>query len=420
MELELVRVAEDGSLVLRSPDGADFVLPVTEALRAAVRRSPEVPVHDDVAGPALPADGEEVVAAETLLRPRDIQARLRAGATVEELVPLSGMDVEHLRRYEWPVIAERDHVIRLVRAHEVPGISGTSELGTVADARLAARGVLEGDAVWSARRDGSAPWVVEVRFAAGDRERSARWTYDPRAKLVTPLDDEARWLGQPDDPLTPEVRGVPSVGVSSLAVRRQLPPPVDEETDLLLDDLAGRRGNRPANRAHRPPTSSFPIVGHPAGSGRAAGDDEVTSFEVVPLGDLPVRDRAPVAPTPHEATPEEKPERARVVELGSWNPRRPRDKWVSPGAGPGASQPTLLPVNGAPVPNPAKVAGPATGGMPLVGVPDGDAAEGETKAEATAPETPSRGVPATRRSRKGRAQVPSWDEIVFGAKPEPS
>ena len=465
-ELELVRVDRDGgSLVLRAPDGTRYVLPVTDALRAAVRPALEAPVHDDAtAGPVTtpPAAAPARPDLESSLRPRDVQARLRAAATVEELAPLAGMPIEHVRRYEWPVIAERAHVIGQVRAHEVPGLSGASELGEVADARLAARGVLQGDAVWSARREGSAPWVVEVRFAAGDRERSARWTFDPRARVVTPLDDEARWLGQPDDPLSPEVRGVPSV-----SARRALPP-VDEETDLLLDDLAGRRGSRPAHRAHRPPTASVPAVGHPAGRGRAAGDDEAAAFDVVPLGDAPVRDRTRLrSPGPEGAADAdadaalEHGQRTNVVDFGRWNPRRSRDRSVSPGAGPGASQPALIPVKGDPAPEPARVTGPVTGSMPRVGAPagpgslsssSGDAGTPGPRAEpptpgvvspgavtsgavtsgaipsgavtsgavtATgSPETPSRGVPGTRRSRKNRAPVPSWDEIVFGQRPD--
>ncbi|MGW8566150.1 septation protein SepH, partial [Isoptericola sp. NPDC055881] len=234
-ELELVRLHEDGErLVLRGPDGTQSTLPITEALRAAVRR-------DRPRTEALRAQ------AATTLRPRDLQARLRAGASAEELAEESGLPVEHVQRYEWPVVAERDHVIAQVRAHRLPGDDEATTLGEVADTRLAARGVRASEAHWSARRDGSAPWVVEVRFSAGDRNRSARWTYDPKGRVVTPLDDEARWLGQPDDPVSPEMLGVPSSGGRAAAPRRHVE---DDTTALLLDDLAGGRGQRPGGR-HR-------------------------------------------------------------------------------------------------------------------------------------------------------------------------
>ncbi|MBX9246877.1 DUF3071 domain-containing protein, partial [Actinotalea ferrariae] len=53
--------------------------------------------------------------------------------------------------------------------------------------------------------------------------------------------------------------------------------------------------------------------------------------------------------------------------------------------------------------------------------PTGDApdaprrAEGRDDDEAATADVPP---PLARRARKGRASVPSWDEIVFGAKPE--
>ncbi|ACZ30946.1 hypothetical protein Xcel_1927 [Xylanimonas cellulosilytica DSM 15894] len=395
-ELELVRVDQDGaSLVLRDPDGTEHALPVTDALRVAVAR-PRRPAEPS-ATPPVPvatADGEPS------LRPRDLQARMRAGASAEELAAEAGLPVENVRRYEWPVVTEREHVIGMVRTHDVPGLDGTSELGKIADARLAARGVKPDDAAWTARREGSAPWVVEVRFSAGDRERSARWTFDLRGRVVTPLDDEARWLGQPDDPLTPEVRGVPS-----LAARRSVPP-ADAETDLLLDDLAGRRGQRPPSRAHRPATSSLPVVSPLTPPPAAGSDDGDGGFQTVPLGEVPVRERPPVRATGPEPDAEDEPAGASVVDLGRWNPRRTRDRSVSPGGGPRGSQPALLTPSGAPT---------ASASPETEDAPDDDAA----KPAATArPGTPARGVPAAR--RKGRAQVPSWDEIVFGARPEPS
>ncbi|WP_425956953.1 septation protein SepH [Xylanimonas sp. McL0601] len=398
-ELELVRVHRDGGhLVLRAPDGTEHALPVTDALRTAVHGLPR-PAAARAEAAAMPPSA--AVVAEPALRPRDLQIRLRAGATAEELAAEAGMPVENVRRYEWPVIAEREHVIGMVRAHQVQGLEGASALGEVADARLAARGVPAGDATWSARREGTAPWVVEVRFAAGDRERSARWTFDVRGRVVTPLDDEARWLGQPDDPLTPEVRGVPS-----LTARRGLPP-VDDETDLLLGDLAGRRGQRPPSRAHRLPTVS----------------DAGTGFDMVPLGDVPVRERAPV----HPAEPEQVAETtgASVVDLGRWNPRRSRDRSVSPGAGPGASQPSLLTPTEAGAAPASDAADTPAGAAAGEHNDDNPAPAPTTAATPVAvnaggrPPTPARGVPAARRpARKGRAQVPSWDEIVFGARPD--
>ncbi len=413
-ELELVRLHEDGEhLVLRIPDGTEHALPITEALRAAVRR-------DRPRTEALQAQ------AQAPLRPRELQARLRAGATAEELAMESGLPVAHVQRYEWPVVAERGHVIGQVRAHRIDGDADTT-LGEAADSRLAARGVAPEEASWSARRDGTAPWVVEVRFSAGDRERSARWTFDPRGRVVTPLDDEARWLGQPDDPLSPEMVGVPSIAGRSLPrgeSRRSAGDPAADATAVLLDDLAGRRGQRPGGRPAR----------------RA---DDAYQADELPLGDLDPAPRPATGALPHvPRTPETGPQPvarvaapwahdaradagssddagsagpagdigASVVDLGSRRHRPPSPPGPEPGTpdpaprAESAESPVGLEPEPAPVGAPRE---PATAAPPAPA--QGAARAGE----------PRRAGPARRPARKGRAQVPSWDEIVFGgARPQ--
>ncbi|HWV75684.1 MAG TPA: septation protein SepH [Isoptericola sp.] len=391
-ELELVRLHEDGErLVLRGPDGTESTLPITEALRAAVRR-------DRPRTEALRAQ------AATTLRPRDLQARLRAGATVEELAEESGLPVEHVQRYEWPVAAERDHAVGQVRAHRLPGDDETTTLGEVADTRLAARGVTSDEAHWSARRDGTAPWVVEVRFSAGDRDRSARWTFDPKGRVVTPLDDEARWLGQPDDPVSPDVLGVPSTGGRTVTPRRHVD---DDTTALLLDDLAGRRGQRPGDR-RRPPS-------------RSADDDVVPAPTPIPVGQV----SAP--PAAHSPEPDETdPAGASVVDLGSRRAGRPAssDRSTHPSSA-RRPVPGVLPLdadesggtddadgtNGVDA-APAEARSDVVDDAPA---PSGPPVQGAAGPQPAAPAPRSDKPAGARRSgRKGRAQVPSWDEIVFG------
>jgi hypothetical protein len=376
-ELELVTLHEDAErLVLRGPGGVEHTLAITEALRAAVRR-------DRPRTEALRAQSEAT------LRPREVQARLRAGATAEELSAESGLPLEHVRRYEWPVLTERDHVVGQVRGHRVDPESATT-LGELADRRLVARGVADDDATWTARRDGTAPWQVEVRFVAGDRERTATWAFDPRGRSVQAVDDEARWLGQPDDPLSPEILGVPA---GRPAARRPVAP--DDATDRLLDDLADRRGQRPArSRPGRP-------------------DDAASG---------------PAVPGPEAAEPAP----ARIVDLGA---RRDAGRAGSPepvpvGAG-DAGEP-----DAEPEPEPGPAGGGSADGRPtgdrdderFPGPDEGsdtrDAASERPPVEAPrtvvgevpAPPAPPQGAkPAARRGgRKGRPQVPSWDEIVFG------
>src|SRR5689334_23999177 len=99
-DLTLVGVHDDGEhLLLAGSDGQRYLLAVDEPLRAAVRR--------DRARLA-----QLQIEQTSTLRPRDIQAKIRSGRTAEEVADEAGVAVEHVRRYEGPVLAEREFVAR--------------------------------------------------------------------------------------------------------------------------------------------------------------------------------------------------------------------------------------------------------------------------------------------------------------------
>ncbi|MDR0482106.1 MAG: DUF3071 domain-containing protein [Cellulomonadaceae bacterium] len=321
-------------------------------------------VHADDADAASVDDHPSVADATAVpvnLRPRDIQERLRAGDTAEYLAELSGLTVEQVQRFEWPVITEREFAIGQVRAHRISGLDRTSALGELADARLAGRGVQD-SARWSARREGNAPWVVEVRFSAGDRERSARWTFALRTQDVTALDDEARWLSQPDDPVTPEVFGVPSVSAHRSTTAD------DDIAPSFLDDLADRRGRRSSRPAPHPVVADGRRVGfddmmpnHPSRRARRAINNEADAIT--------------------GAT-------ASVVDLGQWNPRKSRSA---------PSEPLAVVESirtNADAPFHKDEPQPVTASVGAVEEP--------------------RAVTSPTKRVKGRAPMPTWDEIMFG------
>lgn len=346
-ELELVGLHEDGEhVVLAGPDGQRFRLRIDEPLRAAVRRD----------RPQLEQLRSEQAGA---LSPREIQARIRAGATAAEVAASSGLTVEAVRRYEGPVLAEREFVAEQARAARVGRDTGSPSLGDLVTDRLAARGVDVATLAWDAAREPSGPWLVLARFEVGGQEREARWTYDTSSRALVAQEDEARWLSetQLDEPVAR--RHLAAVRDVVFDLGRA--PEGDETaaeadpTAALLDDLSSRRGQRQLLEV----------------------EDDGEDFEgfgpqrAFDLGHLEQRP-APGA-HPHDADPA----REAVV--------------LTPGG------PTTL----ATVPNP-----------PTEPVPAESAVAGPA-GERTAPATADRP-----RRKAPRAKVPSWDEIVFGAKPE--
>jgi hypothetical protein len=159
-DLTLVGVHEDGEhLLLVDGSGSRHRLKVDEALRAAVRRD-------------RARLGQLQLESEGRLRPREIQARIRAGESAEEVSAAAGVPIEHVRRYEGPVLAEREFVASQARGVRVrrgaPGgnggaVTGAPPLGEVVADRLSQREVDPDDAAWDAWRADDGSWCVVVR-----------------------------------------------------------------------------------------------------------------------------------------------------------------------------------------------------------------------------------------------------------------
>lgn len=374
-ELELVGLHEDGEhLVLSGPDGQRFRLRIDEPLRAAVRRDrPQLEqLRSERAG---------------TLSPREIQTRIRAGATAQEVADSAGLAVESVRRYEGPVLAEREYIAEQARAAHVSHEEGSPTLGDLVTDRLAARGVDVGTLGWDTAREGSSPWTVLAHFVVAGEPRQARWTFDPSAHTLAALDDEARWLSETelDEPVgrrhLAAVRDVvfdfrADAGSPEDEPAEPTPDPL-ERTAALLDDLRSRRGIRQALDLEDDEDDGEQFEGF--GPQRAF---DLSTFEQQVPGAHPV-DAEPAA-------------EARVLSVAHLHTAGAGDEDHG-----SAADHEPVAVDHAPAP---ALTGPA---VPVPAVP---APAGPSDEAATAPDRP--------RSRRGRAKVPSWDEIVFGAKPE--
>ena len=189
-ELRLVAVSEDGTYaVLEAPGhGGRFSLPIDDRLRIVARGQ-------------FSRLAQYEIEVESPLRPKEIQDRIRAGETAEEIADAAGVPIERVRRFEGPVLAERAY-----RAQEAqratlrqPGESGPGRpLGDVVVERLRMFGVDPADAEWDSRKRPDGGWQVRLAFSSGSRPHLAEWVYDPHRKHVAPADDTAARLCLPD------------------------------------------------------------------------------------------------------------------------------------------------------------------------------------------------------------------------------
>ncbi|MGW2282277.1 septation protein SepH [Streptomyces sp. NPDC001770] len=220
-ELRVVAVSNDGTrLVLKAADSTEYTLPIDERLRAAVRND-------------RARLGQIEIEVESHLRPRDIQARIRAGASAEEVAQFAGIPVDRVRRFEGPVLAERAFMAERARKTPVrrPGENTGPQLGDAVQERLLLRGADKETVQWDSWRRDDGTWEVLLVYRVAGEPHSASWTYDPPRRLVQAVDDEARSLIGESDTTAPE----PSFPFVPRIARLPRDRPLDRALDRQMD-----------------------------------------------------------------------------------------------------------------------------------------------------------------------------------------
>ncbi len=192
-ELTLIGLDVDGKHVIcEGGDPADkFLVRVDDRLRAAVRGDRAGLIENN-------RDNE----AKGVLRPKDIQSRIRAGASVSEVAESSGMDVSKIERFAHPVLLERQRAAELATAaHPVlaDGPAVETLLETISTA-LAARSLNSEATNWDAWRTDDGRWTVRMSWNAGLSENFAHFRFTPGAHggTVTAIDEAASELIDPE------------------------------------------------------------------------------------------------------------------------------------------------------------------------------------------------------------------------------
>jgi hypothetical protein len=217
-ELRVVGLDVDGKRIIceSAGTGEKFILLSDARLRAAVSGEKTGSIRSEA----------EVA---SVLSPKEIQSRIRAGASVEQIAAASGVDVERVERFAHPVLLERSRAAELATAaHPVlaDGPSVLTLLETVTTA-LIARGLDPDTVAWDAWRNEDSRWTVQLAWKAGLSDNTAHFRFVPGAHggTVTAFDDAASELIDPDfaRPLRP------------LAAVAQLEPEAEEPRRPLVE-----------------------------------------------------------------------------------------------------------------------------------------------------------------------------------------
>ena len=182
---------EGDQLIVVTDDGEEIAIPADDRLRASLR-------------PDRPRLGQLEIQMDSALRPRDIQARIRAGESLEEVARAAGVPTERLDAFAAPVMAERDHVAGLAQVHPVRRRGETTSHRTLRNAvadQLAIRGIEPADVTWDSWKLEDRRWQVKATYRSGSAEHEALFVYEQMGRFSTAANDEARWLIGDSNPL---------------------------------------------------------------------------------------------------------------------------------------------------------------------------------------------------------------------------
>lgn len=352
-DLTLVGLTEDKTrLVLVSDSGEEYTLPADARLTAALRGD-----HARL--------GQLEIQMESALRPRDIQARIRAGESPEAVAQAAQTTVDRIMSFATPVLAERAHIADRAQRASVRRKGGEGPARLLGDAvaeRLRTKNVDPDSVEWDAWRREDGRWRLVADFRDAGRPRHAEFTFDVQGRYVVPEDDEARAL------VGEATRKQPAPTRTQTSGRRPMPLPPEDELPLGDDAIELVTGPGPEAGPQPAEAEELTVDLTPAARRlRSAAD--------LPVGGSSTGDADWIATQaserPHAPTPE--------APAGS-------EKSAPEGEASGAD---------------------ADGRQPEA--PARETAEQDTDDAASAAEAPKKG------GRKGRrASVPSWDEIMFG------
>ena len=376
LELRLIGVHDDGeNLVLESADGTRFLLPIDANLRTSITKARRI----------QPARG---LGAKGTFGPRDIQTRFRQGASVEEIAEESGWEPERVRRYEWPIVAERAHIIRAAQSVKIgrrSSASGTAQIPVTLSARIEEvserYGFEDATQDWTTRQQENGQWRVEVDIALKDSVRQnlpaqvvfpARWVYNPANQGLYASNEAAYFLmGNSEDAVAAAAKKAPVEVPPARLPKAPEPAPAPLTSSESADERKLKELLERA-RSVRPAQVEEPEVFVHRESAQPA---------------------EPVAPAAPEPTAETTVETTDPLAVDSEAPVE------------------SVPVESFTLPAPLEDAPAAEAPADASQAPAVEAPAAEAPAEpASAAEKPKSS------SKKQRVSVPAWDDIIFGSR----
>lgn len=291
------------------------------------------------------------------LAPKDIQAHIRSGMSAQDVASITGVPLDYIQRFEGPVLAEREYVIESALAVPVHTAMDTDPMGqgsTFGSVIMSRLHELSATGErWASWKEEETGWVVKLSFTSEQIDHDARWRFDPKKSALSPLNNEAVTLSQQG-----------------------------ELTGSLIPRLRAVDARDRVEDSSRFDSGAFV-------DGELRPQDTAPHLEAVPYGRIGA---VPQATEVLGHAEDDVPQTNQTADLLEALRRRRGERE--------SAQYDEL--------EEAMSDHPSTGSIRLVEVPLPDF---DDDARSTAPQNLHQ-----KTSKKGRATMPSWDEIVFGAR----
>lgn len=361
------------------------------------------------------------------VRPREIQALIRGGKSRAQVAAETGLDEADIERYEEPVLAERRYILELAQAVPVrtdANDDADQRFGEVISERLIGLGADASE--WSSWRDEESGWMISLEFISHDVTHRAVWSFAHRKGTLSPLNPDAVTLskqGDVGDRLIPKLRAVDSTEKSGRFDSgafddSQLPLDLDAEFGAPDGEHSESEGDTPSSGADSPAPSLADV------NAEYERRREIDHRAIKTIDDGPV-DLSQTADL-LDALRKRRGEREQSARAAESNAHpaggEPPATHVAADA-PEPAEPATTPparsiwgasgVTGAPRGQDRREASPAVSAVPDTGTA---APSRTTDAPAAEREREAPKSDGDRGGRKGRASIPSWDDILFGTR----
>ncbi|XCB29989.1 septation protein SepH [Arcanobacterium hippocoleae] len=198
IELEFLGLDATGEkLTFNDADGNRYETVISAELRGALRKDLNPVNHHS-----------ETNTAPKAASPKEIQAYFRSGMTISQVSEICSLPPLQLSKLASPILSERNFIANQARSYQKNQDSAEMRIDELVVSRLLSRGVNTDTIKWDAVREAGAPWILIARYIVADKAAEARWQVNSKAHFITPLNDEATWLTDtplptPNDPWRP-------------------------------------------------------------------------------------------------------------------------------------------------------------------------------------------------------------------------